>query len=128
MLGFDHDPGASPLDWESIELRAALPSEASDFFERHGPVPVHADSRRGYARLYLRQQAVIRLSDGTRLAGYTTDVSRKGIGFLSPVQLFPKDRLSIRVANSRDLPIEVVRCRRLESNCYRCGATFAVNC
>ncbi len=124
MLDLGHDAGVSGFNWESIPLRAALPLTEDDFWKSRGPVPVRAGCRRSFARLHLRRQAILRLADGTMLAGYTTDISRKGLGLLSPVQLFPKDGVVVRVAGSRDIRVDIVRCRRLAPGSYACGAVF----
>jgi hypothetical protein len=71
----------------------------------------------------LRGKAILRCDD--RLMGvYTVDASRKGIRFLSPIQLLPKLHVWLRLPNVQDFEIEVVRCCRFEERSYDCGAIF----
>ena len=72
----------------------------------------------------MRGKAV--LKRGESLHGtYTKDVSRQGVGFLSPVPLLPKERVKLRVA-ATELSLEVTRCRRVDPGCFECGARFAM--
>jgi hypothetical protein len=124
MLDIDDDAKLAPFDWESIPLKPQLPKSFSDFFSRTGPCPVHATSKRSYARLYLRRHAILTRPDGPDLAVYTLDVSHKGIGILTPVQLLPMHFCFLRLATTGAIPLEIVRCRRVDHQYYVCGATF----
>ena len=75
-------------------------------------MPARPGCRRAYHRFYLRGRAILQ-RDETYLGVYTADASRQGICFLSPVQLLPKERCRIRLPNTKDFQIEVVRCRRI---------------
>jgi hypothetical protein len=45
---------------------------------------------------------------------------------MSPVQLLPKERCRIRLPNTKEFQIEIVRCRRVDEGCYECGAMFVL--
>src|SRR5690606_4014590 len=124
MLERSDDPRLGLLEWEALEPKPQIPSNLNDFFKRRGPGGIHADCRRRYARLYLRRPAILQRQDGTRLAAYSIDVSRTGIGLLSPVQMLPGDVCSVRLPETRWIPIQVMRCRRLARQAYVCGAVF----
>ena len=124
MLDLSNDPGVSRFDWEAVELKTCLPSEWGDFFDRRGPSPIHPECHRRFTRQYLRSRAILCRPDGSLLGVYTGDVSRSGLRILSPVQLFPKDRCRLQLPSTAELLIEIVRCRRFESQCYECGAVF----
>jgi hypothetical protein len=94
------------------------------FFQPRGPVAVSFDNKRAYHRYYMRGRAVLQRSDST-LGVYTKDISRQGIAFLSPEQLLPKERVTLCV-RSATIKLEVTRCRRLDTNCFECGAKFAL--
>jgi hypothetical protein len=125
MLGFEHDNKLSCFDWETAEPKTRLPKSFGAFFESNGPMPVHPESRRSYQRYYLRSNATLRMRDKV-LGVYTTDASRKGIRFLAPMQLLPKERGRIRLPNTKAFQIEIVRCRRVDDCCYECGANFVL--
>jgi hypothetical protein len=125
MLDVDHDTCLSDFEWDALKQKAQLPKQLQHYFDRRGAMPVHPDSRRAYHRFYLRSKAIVRRQD-MFLGVYTADASRKGIRFLSPVQLLPKERLGIRLPKTKEFQIEITRCRRLEDACYECGARFVV--
>jgi hypothetical protein len=111
--------------WETAAARAELPpSVARRFFEPKGPMRGHFDNRRTFHRYYLRGKAILARRD-TTLGIYTKDISRQGICFLSPVQLFPKERVKLRMPNGTQYELEIARCRREEDNCFECGTRFA---
>ena len=93
-------------------------------FSAQGPGPVFYDNKRSYHRYFMRGKAV--LKRGTTMIGtYTKDVSRQGVAFFSPIPLLPKERVKLRVP-AAELSLEVTRCKRLEPNCFECGAKFAL--
>jgi hypothetical protein len=121
------DNGQKMMDelWASttskVELRESV---ARAFLSAHGAGPQYYDNRRSYHRYFMRGKAVLKRGDllhGT----YTKDVSRQGVGFLSPVPLLPKERVKLRVA-ATELSLEVTRCRRVDPGCFECGARFAM--
>lgn len=107
--------------WESITSQAVLPIEAEVFFGKSGTKL--ADERRDYERHYLRCQAILKRECETH-AIYMKDCSRNGMGFISPVQLFPLERVELRMNSQRSYSLEIVRCRRIQANCYECGTVF----
>lgn len=125
MLDSSNEPCVVELAWEKAAHKACLPKKFTDFFERHGAVRAREGCRRAYLRFYLRGQAVVD-RQGDQLGVFTTDASRQGIGFLSPVQLLPKERCRIQLPKTKGFQIEVVRCRRIDEHCYECGATFVL--
>lgn len=125
MLDCSHEPSLSELTWENAEYTTRLPDKFTDFFDRHGTVRAKEGCRRAYLRFYLRGQAIVD-HGGAQLGVLTTDASRQGIGFLSPVQLLPKERCRIQLPKTKGFHIEVVRCRRIDERCYECGATFVL--
>jgi hypothetical protein len=82
-------------------------------------------SRRSFHRFYFRGKGVLQWR-GETLGIYTTDLSRKGMGLLAPLQLFPMERVNLRMSDGRECQLEIVRCRRVGNGCYECGARFAV--
>ncbi len=125
MLDCRNEPCVIELHWDSATHQARLPEKFTDFFERHGTVRAREGCRRAYLRFYLRGQAIVDRR-GDQLGVFTTDASRQGIGFLSPVQLLPKERCRIQLPKTKGFQIEVVRCRRIDERCYECGATFVL--
>jgi hypothetical protein len=124
MLDIAHDKQLIEELWESAPTKVRLTDSLRQFMEQHGAMPIYQDNRRAYHRYFMRGKAVVLRGD-TTLAAYTKDVSRQGIGFLSPVQLLPKERVRLRVPNAQ-LSLEIARCRRVDQGCFECGARFAL--
>jgi hypothetical protein len=123
MLDLDYEQKLSDEDWEALEIKARLPASMPDFFEKKGAVPSRVGCRRAYPRFYLRGKAILRCDDRT-FGVYTADASRKGIRFLSPIQLLPKLHVWLQLPNVQEFEVEIVRCCRFEERSYDCGATF----
>ena len=107
--------------WQSIASQAALPVTPEDFFGKVGPK--RGDEQRAFERHYLRCQAILRRECETH-AIYMKDCSRTGMGLVSPVQLFPRERVQLWMSQQRSYSLEIIRCRRLRPKCYECGAIF----
>jgi len=110
--------------WDLTTHKVQLPeSTANEFLEANGPTPAYYDDHRAFLRFRLRTKAVLKRGDES-LGAYLTDISRKGAGFLSPVQLMPKEIVQLTLA-TRKVRVEVTRCRRIEKDCFECGGKFA---
>jgi hypothetical protein len=123
----DLDNGKKLMDdlWNATSAKVELPeSTMRQFFAARGAEPVRSDNQRTYHRYYMRGKAVLKRGQ-TMLGTYTKDVSRQGVAFLSPVALLPKERVKLRVP-AAELTLVVTRCRRIEQDCYECGAKFAL--
>lgn len=125
MLDLGDDQNLMQFAWDKIEQKTCLPDELKDFFDQHGAMLARPGCRRAYHRFYLRGQAILQRQE-TLLGVYTSDASRQGLCFLSPVQLLPKERCRIRLPSTKVFQIEIVRCRRIADRCYECGATFVL--
>ena len=122
MLGLGNATTIAEL-WETSESKAALPVPAEEFFAASGPLLDRASCRRAHERYYLRCRAIIK-KDSLTHAAYLQDISRMGMGLLSPVQLFPRQRIQLWMENQSSYQLEITRCRRLGPNCYACGTVF----
>jgi PilZ domain len=125
MLEIDHGEKLMDDLWQATTAKAELPDALKqEFFAAHGLESPFQDNQRSYHRHFMRGKAV--LKRGTTLLGvYTKDVSRQGVAFLSPVALLPKERVKLRLPVA-ELSLEVTRCRRMDQNCFECGANFAL--
>jgi hypothetical protein len=121
------DNGQALIDdlWEVTSAKVQLTDPMrKSFFAPKGATPSFYDNKRTYHRYFMRGKAVLKRGK-TLLGTYTKDVSRQGVGFLSPVQLLPKELVKLRLPTT-ELSLEVARCRRLEHGCFDCGARFAL--
>lgn len=109
--------------WSEISSRAVLPKSEGEFFGKKGPTPLMPDTRRRFHRMYLRLEAVLRYENQYH-AVYLVDLSRSGVGIVSPVQLFPRAPLELGLPDGRDLVLETKWCVRLGANCYHAGGEF----
>ena len=108
-----------------------IPSEWGDFFARQGMLPSIEGDRRRFARKHMPGTAVLEITttipsiDRQQLvhAVYTRDISRGGVSFLHVAQLYPGEAGRLWLPDRRWL-FEVVRCRRVNSQCYVVGATL----
>jgi hypothetical protein len=125
MLVHSNDQKVIEGLWDSLEVKAQLPAWLEkDFFACRGPMPVFSENKRAFHRYYMRFKALLRRRD-TLLGSYTKDVSRQGVGFLSPVELLPQERVQLRLP-AAELNLQVTRCRRVDKGCFECGAIFAL--
>src|SRR5437868_5230316 len=125
MLDICDDQSVIDLAWDKVDQKACLTEEMKDFFDQHGPVRSRPGCRRAYHRFYLRGKGIVQRQE-TYLGVFTSDASRQGICFISPVQLMPKERCRIRLPKTKEFQIEIVRCRRVSDGCYECGAMFVL--
>jgi hypothetical protein len=109
--------------WENADLTAQLPGSIVSFMTKQGPVPVYHDEKRSFHRHYMRGKAILKRGDMT-LGVYTKDVSRQGIGLLSPVQLLPLERVVLTLPNGSTQQLELARCHRVGKDCFDCGTRF----
>jgi hypothetical protein len=129
MLAVDNHQVLTSESWEAADMTVQLPESLGQrFVDKHGPMPLYHENKRGYHRHYMRGKALLKRGQ-TTLGTYTKDISRQGIGLLSPVQLLPLERIELILPNGSKLHLEVTRCRRVDKNCFDCGARFALkNC
>lgn len=126
MLGQCYDQSLMADVWEAVEARVQLPvALRSSFFDKSGPMPTHHENNRSYHRYFMRAKAVLKRGDA-KLGIYTKDVSRQGIGLLSPVQLMPLDAVELILPDGSQLNLKIARCRRIDRECFECGARFAL--
>jgi len=125
MLGLSDEQSLIALAWEKIEVKTRLPEDLCDFFDHVGPMPAQHGCRRAYQRFYVRSKAIVYHKDAC-LGVYSVDASRQGLCFLSPIQMFPKERCRIRLPKTKEFQIQIVRCHRVADGCYECGAMFVL--
>ncbi len=109
--------------WQSLDVRAELPCSKKEYWDRSGPMCVQTHSQRRYHRYYLREMGIVH-RQGQDLAIYAKDVSRMGIGFYSPIQLFPCDWVQLQLPGKKPLSLQVTRCLRIRDRCFECGTVY----
>lgn len=123
MLEFDDDQQLRDDLWSMTSAKVEMPdSMMRSLLAAQGPTPVYHDNRRSFHRYFMRGKAVLKLQESL-FGVFVKDVSRQGIGFLSPVALLPKQHVQIRLP-ATELDLEVTRCRRSNAACFDCGARF----
>lgn len=118
-------------------LRVLLPEGMENFFEESGLMPSGPFEDRSSIRTKIRREIVVLLESSPlglanraffrerRHLFLLKDLSRRGIGFLSPEQLFPLEKFIIAL-DDRVIQLTVVRCRRLGQQCYEVGCLASV--
>ena len=109
--------------WEATESKTVLAVSEEDFFSARGELTECTTSRRAHERHFLRSPAIIKCGHQTH-AVYLKDVSRTGIGLLSPVQLFPRQQFLMLLTEQIRYRLQTIRCRRVGPKCYECGTVF----
>jgi hypothetical protein len=123
MLDYKLSATVSDHAWEAAIALAKLPKPEEEYFAEIGATPVVEDTRRRYRRMRVRGRAII-FRDDEKYGVFTNDVSPIGIGFCSPVQLFPKEKILLFCEQSEPFQLEIRRCIRADEQCYICGAIF----
>jgi hypothetical protein len=123
MLDIGDATTLTEADWHQLTSRAQLPCSWQEYAAGAGAVRTKPDSTRQYCRIALRSIAIV-LCDDQVHAVYTKDVSRRGMGFYSPVNLLPRTCVRIWVPGRSLLGLRVSRCKRLGDRCYECGTLF----
>lgn len=126
MLGIGDETELSEEGWSLLTSRVELPFSWDQYAAGAGVVRPKPTSRRQYCRVGLRSIAIM-WYEGEAHATYTTDVSKLGIGFYSPLNILPRKTVQIWLPGRHVLPLVVQRCRRVGDRCYECGAKFIVD-
>lgn len=116
----------SQVDW-TIEL----PEPWDDHFTEWGEGAPYVGDVRQHRRLKARSYGVVWFglawSAVERPSGplgiYTRDFSQRGCGLLCPIEIYPEEVLRV-VLPTFWMTLQVVRCRRINANCYDVGAVL----
>lgn len=123
MVDFQFSASLSDQIWEQVGKRSASLTPEELVGARSGACSAKSSSRRQYRRVAMPGRAAVRR--GEELLGvYTVDVSPASIGFCCPVQLFPKEVVTLFADELEEMDISIARCRRVKDGCYACGARF----
>lgn len=116
----------------SLPCRVRLPEEPEKYFSRRGPLASQYDEQRQYPRFHCRTEAALvcrqtlpncpRQERNYRI--YIKDISRSSIAFLHFEQLFPRERPDVILIDGGVRTIEIVRCRKLQEDCYETVGQF----
>jgi hypothetical protein len=112
--------------WEEMDAKVCLSAaKETQFLEAKGPTPNSDYNFRIGRRFFVRGKAV--LIRGPLLLGvYTKDISRRGIAFLSPLQLLPTEQVLLLMPNRERLRLEIVHCRHVDEEYFECGSRFVL--
>lgn len=113
-------------------LGTATIESDNEFFAKAGPLPAHWDDGRRHPRFYYRsrmQALIYPAKDGpsappTACVMLTRDLSRGGINVLHTEQLFPGQRIDIKLADGVARSVRISWCRRIANRCYSAGGQF----
>ena len=127
MLALSPDRDLIDELWKDASSVAVLPAcLRQQFFSKSGPLPVYHENKRTFHRHYLRRKAILKYRNAM-YGIFTKDISRQGIGLLSPVQLLPMEQVSLLLSRDSSLQLEIARCRRIEKDCFDIGARFVTH-
>lgn len=124
MLDAGHEQSVIDKLWTLAETHALVPAQDRRSWQNNAATPTRFDSRRVFGRYTYGRRAIL-LLEGRTLGAYLNDVSRVGVGFFSPVQLFPGHTYTLVMPGPTKVQVEIRRCRRVGEDSYRCGAKFA---
>lgn len=132
MLEVDRVEGNLEPWLSKLECCAAPPSGEREFLSKTGLMPIDGEDRRRYARYYFRRKAVVKTLPTLPAFGraeniacvYIRDISKQGVGFLYPEQLYPSERCVLFLPELGHRLVEVSSCRRLAAGCFAIGTRF----
>lgn len=113
-------------------LEIQLAETEKEFFARRGPVPTKWDDGRRHPRFYYRTCITARIysphaagtDHGELHHVLARDISRSGLSVLHSSQLYPGQRVVLRLRDGAQCPTIVRWCRRLGERCYAAGCSF----
>ncbi len=116
---------AKPLSqrWEVLPTRTKLPFRWELFVRQQQASWRFPNCRRRVPRTPMRSIAILVHAEKL-YAVYTLDVSRQGIGFMAPLNLFPREKVWMELPGRRVVRLVVSRCKRMNDTCHWCGAEF----
>lgn len=128
MLEFDYSTRLAELI-RSIDWQIRLPPDWDDFFGDKGVASSCHDDRRRHQRMNVRTPGLMWFAktlpnfprEAEPVGIYTRDLSRRGLGLVTPTQLYPEEILRI-VLQTFWLEVRVVSCRRVAEACFIVGA------
>jgi hypothetical protein len=114
---------------QQVTWTIQLPPHMERFFQESGLVASLPGDERRAARLMIRTRCILLPEaplpafprPGIPAAVYTSDLSRNGIGFLSPYQYYPEEDVRL-ILPTMWLRGTIARSRRLGPNCFQIGA------
>ncbi len=107
--------------WVKLGCRIQLPEDEAAFLAKRGPAPSLYHERRKYRRFFYRGKSIL-TRGGEHFAVYTKDVSRGSILIVHATQLFPRELVRLLLPNGSRLDLRIKRCRKVQANCFECGA------
>jgi hypothetical protein len=112
--------------WQATQSQVQIPdSMRKCFFEKCGNLPLSQINHRQYNRYYLRVKAIVDYCD-YKIGCYTMDLSRQGIGLLSPTSLEKSERVQLHLPQRAGFLLEITRCCQIEDRCFDCGGRFVL--
>lgn len=116
---------------KQVDWTIQLPDPWDDFFTEHGEGNQFVGDVRQHRRLKARSYGVAWIGQAwaavERPAGplgiYTRDFSQRGCGLLAPVEIYPEEVIRV-VLPTFWMTLQVVRCRRVNGNCYDVGSAL----
>jgi hypothetical protein len=112
--------------WQATRTQVQIPdSMRACFFEKCGHMPLSQVNNRQYNRYYLRAKAIMDHRND-KIGCYTTDLSRQGIGLLSPTSLEKSEQVQLHLPQGAQFLVEITRCCQIEDHCFDCGCRFVL--
>ena len=116
---------------QSVDWDIELPIEWATYFQERGEVPCYSDDERINQRLKVRAHGLMHFEGSLRfrprpiepIGVYTRDFSRHGCGLLTPMELFPTEKIRIALPTFW-VQLEVVRARLITRKCFEIGAVL----
>ena len=123
MLDYKLSVTVSDDTWNAAAVHAVLPQTTEEYFREAGATAMIDDTRRRHRRIRVRGRAIV-FSKTNQCGVYTIDISPTGIGFFSPVQFLPKEKIEFYSNESEQIELQIRRCVRTAIDCYNCGGVF----
>jgi hypothetical protein len=112
--------------WQDTKAQVEIPdSMRMCYFDKSGHMPLYQINNQHFCRYYLRVKGILK-RDHECFGCYTLDLSRQGLGLLSPIEMAPADTVQLQLPDGSGFRLEIVRCNRIDDQCFECGARFVL--
>lgn len=114
-----------------LTFQVQIPREKMEELGKSGPASTTLNDQRRHVRFRLLKRCIVRFNPtfptlqrpSQFTLGLVTNISKDGVGLLYHQQLFPRERIVLRIEGSGVLPLTVALCRKLGPQCYEIGTT-----
>ncbi|MFN3153544.1 hypothetical protein [Bremerella sp.] len=112
-----------------LPFQVQIPRTKLEELGKSGPSSATMSDQRRHVRFRLLKRCILRFGQtfptierpAQFSLGLVTNISKDGVGLLYHQQIYPRERIVLRIEGSGIIPLTVARCRKLGPQCYEIG-------